>query len=374
LDKWLQDYIFPAEAKHANPEFVYLGTKLSAIEMALGGVTTLADGYFFMEESARAVAEVGLRGVIAQGALDVPSPDAPESGSWKSRAETYLNNVPGSNLITPALFCHSPYLCGSETLASAMELCRGHNLKLFCHVSETAWEVEELRKRYGCSPVEHLRDVGVLGPHFVAVHGVHLSEREQDILAETGTPLIHCPESNMKLASGAAPIQTMLSKGITVGLGTDGPASNNNQDLFEEMRSASLMSKLVTGDPQALDAGAMIRMATIDGAKALGLDHLIGTLEPGKAADLIVVDLNRPHLTPVYDPISHLVYSAKASDVRHVFVIGKHVVADSVLDTLDVQVVMDEVNAKALEIADDLGIPTKAHMNHVSEIQSGTHD
>jgi 5-methylthioadenosine/S-adenosylhomocysteine deaminase len=357
LDKWLQDYIFPAESKHANPDFVYLGTKLSAVESALGGVTTVADGYFFMEESARAFSEVGLRAIIAQGILDVPTPDAPEAGGWKKRAEAFLSGFPEHELVTPALFCHSPYLCGPETLKAAYELCRKRGIKLFSHVSETAWEVEEIRKKHGAPPVEYLQSLDVLSPDFVTVHGLHLSERERDILAETGAPLVHCPESAMKLASGAAHIQDKLSRGVTVAIGTDGPASNNNLDMFEEMRSASLLAKHVSGDPLALDAPTTVRLATIDGAKALGLDHVIGTLEADKAADLIVVDFNKPHLTPVYDHTSHLVYSAKASDVRHVFVNGKQIVSNGKMAALDASEILKEGNAAAERIAGNLGLP-----------------
>ena len=356
LQKWLHDFIFPVEEKHANPEFVYLGTCLSAVEMALAGITTFADGYFHMEQSAAAALDVGLRGVIAQGILDVPSPDAPQAGSWKDRARTFLDRCPKDPLITPALFCHSPYLCSPDTFRKAHEMARERGLLLFSHVSESRGEVEDITRRYGARPLEYLHRAGVLGTHFVAVHAIHLSEGEKDLLEETGTSVVHCPECNMKLASGAAAAWEFVQRGTTVALGTDGAASNNNLDVFEEMRSASLMAKLVTGDPEALPAAAAVRMATVDAAKALGLDDRIGTLEPGKLADLIVVDLDRPHLVPLYDPVSQLVYSARGSDVKHVFVNGRLIVRDGRMTTIDERQLQWRVTEMAGNISKGLGL------------------
>jgi 5-methylthioadenosine/S-adenosylhomocysteine deaminase len=356
LDQWLNEYIFPSEAKHAGPEFVYIGTCLSAVEMALNGITTFADGYFHMENAARAAVDVGLRAVVAQGILDVPTPDAAVPGSWKERAETFLDNCPADSLITPALFCHSPYLCSPETLQAARRLSREHSVLLFCHVSETAHEVVEIRRRHGVRPVELLHRLGILGRDFVAVHAVHVSDTEQEMLAKSHTGVVHCPESNMKLASGTAPVSELMAKGITLAIGTDGPASNNNLDMLEEMRSASLMAKLVTGDPQALGARAVLRMATTDGAKVLGLGDRIGSLEPGKLADLVVIDLNRPHLTPLYDPISHLAYTARGTDVRDVMVNGKWVVRDGKLVNVDQENLMAQAREVARNIGRDLGI------------------
>jgi 5-methylthioadenosine/S-adenosylhomocysteine deaminase len=356
LNKWLNDYIFPTEVKYADPEFVYLGTCLSAVEMALSGTTTFADGYFHMERAAAAAIDVGVRAVVAQGILDVPSPDAPQPGSWKNRLEAFLAQCPKDPLIVPALFCHSPYLCGPETFKQAREIADKHGLLLFSHVAEAAGEIGDIRRRYGARPVEHLKAAGVLGPKFVAVHAVHLSDSEKDLLADTGTKVVHCPECNMKLTSGTAPVWDLMKKGVTVAIGTDGAASNNNLDLFEEMRSASLLAKLVTGDPESLPASAALRMATTDGARALGLDDQIGTLQEGKLADVIVVDLNRPHLTPLYDPISHVVYSARGSDVLHVFVNGRQVVKNGRITTVDEAEVTTRVASMAAKIAKDLGL------------------
>jgi 5-methylthioadenosine/S-adenosylhomocysteine deaminase len=355
LERWLNGYIFPAESKHAGPEFVHLGTMLSAVEMALGGVTTYADGYFHMENAAKAASEVGLRAVVAQGILDVPTPDAPAPGSWKARVEAFLLDFPADSLVTPALFCHSSYLCGPETFREAAEIAHKHGILLFAHVAESEWEVQEIRRRYGRPPVDHLNSLDILGKGFVAVHAVHVSDAEIDMLAESGTGVVHCPESNMKLASGAARVKDFVAKGVSVAIGTDGPASNNNLDLLEEMRTASLLSKLASNDPQALDARTVLKMCTTGAAKVLGMDDKIGTLESGKLADLIVVDLNKPHLTPMYDPISHLVYAARGSDVRHVFVDGKQVVENGRMTTVDEEEVKSRASLVAAKIGNDLG-------------------
>ncbi len=353
LDKWLNQCIFPSEAKHVGPEFVRLGTALSAVEMALSGTTTFADGYFFMEKAAEATAEVGLRAVLAQGILDVPSPDTPNPAAWEERIERFLADFPKNSLTTPALFCHSPYLCGPDTLRRAKKLAADHGILLFSHVAETRWEVEEIKSRFGKTPLQHVSDLGILDQHFVAVHCVHLSEHEKDLLADSKAGVVHCPESNMKLASGACPSWDLVKRGAAVAIGTDGPASNNNLDLFEEMRSAALMAKLITGDPEALDARSVLRMATIQGARALGLDDRIGSLEPGKLADLIVIDLDQPHLTPMFDPVSHLVYCARGSDVRDVIVDGGIVVRNGKVLTIDYKELAERVLLIAEKIADD---------------------
>jgi 5-methylthioadenosine/S-adenosylhomocysteine deaminase len=354
FDRWLNEYIFPAESKHVGPDFVYLGTMISAMEMVLNGVTTFADGYFHMEHAARAALDIGLRAVIAQGILDVPAPDAPTPGSWKTRVNEFLASCPSDELITPALFCHSAYLCGPETLRHAAGLAKEHGTLLFCHVSETSPEVDEVTSRYGRRPVEHLHSLDILGEGFVAIHAVHLSDREKDILVESGVSVVHCPESNMKLATGACDAWGLCRRGATLGIGTDSPASNNNLDLLEEIRSASLMAKLTTGDPEALDARTVLRMATIDGARVLGMEDRIGSLEPGKLADVIVIDLDRPHLTPMYVPESHLVYAARGSDVRDVIVNGRLVVDHGRITTVDEA----EFKARARAMAEKIGRTT----------------
>jgi 5-methylthioadenosine/S-adenosylhomocysteine deaminase len=356
LSDWLRDYIFPAEARYADPEFVYLGASLAAMEMALSGVTTYADGYFHMKSAADAAKDVGLRAVIAQGILDVPTPDAPEPNSWRKRVEAFLADCPEDPLITPALFCHSPYLCSPRTIKEAREITREQGLRFFCHVAETQTEVQEVSRRHGEGPVEHLHRLGALGPDFVAVHAVHLSDAEKRILAETDTRVVHCPVSNMKLASGAAPVWDLIKRGVVTALGTDSAASNNNLDMLEEMRVASLLAKLATGDPESLPATAAVRMATIDGAKALGLEESIGALEKGKLADLIVIDFDQPHLTPLYDPVSHLVYSARGSDVRDVIVNGRIIVRNGQMVSPSHRGLKSRVTQIACKIQEGLGL------------------
>ena len=214
FDRWLNEYVFPSESKHVEPDFVYLGTMISAMEMVLNGITTFADGYFHMEHAAQAALDIGARAVIAQGILDVPAPDAPSPGSWKQRVEEFIASCPQDSLITPSLFCHSAYLCGPETLRIAADMAREHRTPLFCHVSETSPEVDDLTARYGRRPVEHLHSIGVLDRGFVAVHGVHLSDKEKELLLESGVGVVHCPESNMKLAAGACDAQDLLRRGI----------------------------------------------------------------------------------------------------------------------------------------------------------------
>jgi len=223
-------------------------------------------------------------------------------------------------------------------------------------VAETEREVEDVRGLYGRTPVAHLHELHILGPSFVAVHAVHVSPEEMETIADSGTKVVHCPESNMKLASGAAAVAELVGMGVTVGLGTDGPASNNNLDLFEEMRSASLLAKLVSRNPEALDARTVLRMATGDAAKVLGMEDRIGSLEAGKLADAIVIDLGRPHLTPMYDVASHLVYAARASDVRDVFVNGRPVVVNGRIITVDWDRVRAEARSVAADIARNLGV------------------
>jgi 5-methylthioadenosine/S-adenosylhomocysteine deaminase len=355
LERWLNDYIFPTESRFVNPDFVNLGTRLACVEMALNGITTFADGYFYMEQSAQAAQDVGLRAVIAQGILDPPTPDA-EKGLWQRRVEEFLENCINTDTIQPALFCHSPYLCGPDTYKSAWNIAGSNGLKLFSHVAETAFEVDQVRMTHSMTPVYHLNELGVLGPDFVAVHCIHLSDEEIRILAQTGTPVIHCPESNMKLASGAAKVDEMLAAGVTLGIGTDGPASNNNLDLLQEMRTGSLANKLITSRPESLGAKDLIRMGTIDGARALGLDNVTGSLERGKAADVIVIDMDKPHLTPMYDPVSHLVYSASGGDVRDVIVNGRVVVFDKSIITVDLKQLITAAQDRAGQIASGIGM------------------
>lgn len=335
LDIWLQRFIFPVEKKWVKPDFVYQGSLLSMAEMVLNGITTCADGYFFMESSAQAAIEVGIRAVVGQGILDAPTPDAPFPQMNIRRAVEFIECCPKHPLIYPALFCHSPYLCSPDTMHAAAEIARDRSMSLFCHVAETKTEVDSILADFGMRPVVHLHKLGILGQDFVAVHAVHISPEEMDLIAETQTKVVHCPESNMKLGSGAAPVVEMLRRKTIVGLGTDSVASNNDLDLFGEMRTAALLAKMISFAPESLDARTAVRMATIGGARVLGLNDKIGSLQPGKRADIAIVDTAAIHFTPLYDMISNLVYCARGSDVRDVIIDGKVVVRNREIKTVD---------------------------------------
>ncbi len=337
LKSWLTDFIFPAEAAWLDPDKAYWGTLLAAAEMIRGGTTTVADGYFFAAEVRRALAQAGLRAVAAQGVVDFPAPGVPDPRDNLKVAADFLDR--GADFsqqgVTSAIFCHSPYTCGPETLTRAKELTRKRAVPLFLHLAETRGEVDDMRQQQGVTPVAYLDRLGVLDELTVAVHAVWLTPADQEILAGRGVKVSHCPESNLKLASGVAPIPELLKAGVTVGLGTDGAGSNNNLDLWGEMSLTARLHKVWRRDPTLLPAAEAVALATREGARVLGLGDHTGTLTPGKEADLIVVDLDQPHLTPLYDPFSHLAYAAGAADVRHVMARGRWLLYDKRLTTLD---------------------------------------
>jgi len=337
LQDWLTQKIFPAEAGWLTPEKAYWGALLAAAEMIRGGVTCVGDGYFYEGEVRRALSQAGLRAVAAQGVVDFPAPGVPDPKDNLTVAARFLES--GGELpegrITSAVFCHSPYTCGPETLKGAKALTRAADVPLFLHLAETQAEVRELRDQTGLAPAAFLDGLGILDELTVVVHGVWLGPEDLDILARRGVKVSHCPESNLKLAAGVAPVPELLARSVTVGLGTDGAASNNNLDLFGEMSLTARLHKVVSGDPTVLPALQVVALATREGAKVLGLGERAGTLTPGKEADLIVVDVNQPHLTPLFDPYSHLVYAARSSDVRHVMVAGRWLLRDRQLLTLD---------------------------------------
>lgn len=323
LQIWLEQYIFPAESRFVNPDFVYQGTLLAGMEMIRSGTTCFCDGYFFEDAAVRAVADLGLRAVLGQGILDFPTPDVADPCKALHHARQYLERCPATDRVTPTLFCHSAYTCSPETLRSARDLCEDYAVPLLIHVAETETEVTDLIKRYGSSPLSHLHRVGILDHPIIAAHCVWIQPKEYSLLEQGTIRVAHCPESNMKLASGIAPIPDYLDRGITVGLGTDGCASNNDLDMFAEMDTAAKIHKVIRRDPSVMNARAVVRMATIEGARVLGLHNQIGSLEPGKKADLIILDWNQPHLVPIYNYYSHLVYAAAGYDVISVMVDGK---------------------------------------------------
>ena len=337
LKKWLNDFIFPAEAGWLDGAKVYWGTLLAAAELIRGGVTTVADGYFYETEARRAFGATGLRVVAAQGIVDFPAPGVPDP---RDNLKVALDFVASGedfspDLITSTIFCHSPYTCGPETLQQAKALTRERSLPWFIHLAETREEVEEIKAKRGLTPAAYLDRLELLDELTVAVHGVWLTPEEQDLLARRQVKVSHCPESNLKLASGVAPIPELLARGVAVGLGTDGAASNNNLDLFGEMSLAARLHKVWSHDPTVLPAAQAVALATREGARVLGLGEKTGALAPGKEADLIVVDLNQAHLTPLFDPYSHLAYAARAADVRHAMVAGRWLLRDNKLVTLN---------------------------------------
>lgn len=351
LKQWLFEKIFPAEAKFLTPETVYWGALLGCLEMIASGTTCFADGYFFQDQTVRAAHDAGLRGLIAQGVIDFPAPGIPDPKENTKIAREFIDRWIGfSDLIMPGIFCHSPLTCSAQTLKDAWKISKEYQIPLQIHLSETAEEVHEIIKRYGKRPVHYLDQLGLIDRSLIAAHGVHLNNEEIKLLRK-GVKIAHVPESNMKLGSGVADISRMTKNGLTLGLGTDGCSSNNNLDLFSEMDSAAKLAKVFDLNPLSLNAGEVLKMATTGGAAVMGLEKEIGTLEKGKKADIIVVDLNHPHLCPLYDPISALVYSANGADVKDVIVDGRVLMKDREFTTID----PDEVMGKVKEISKRIG-------------------
>jgi 5-methylthioadenosine/S-adenosylhomocysteine deaminase len=344
LKTWLYEHIFPAEAKYINPDTVYWASLLACVEMIASGTTTCIDGYFFADEIVTALHKSGMRALVAQGVIDFPAPGVPDPKKNLLVASAFLERwMHFSDCIIPGIFCHSPLTCSAKTLLRAKEISSQFNLPLQTHLSETHEEVEEIRQRTSLRPVFYLDDLGLLNSNLIAAHAIYLNEEEIDLLAARGVNIAHCPESNMKLGSGVAPVAQMLKKGVTVGIGTDGCASNNNLDLFSEMDTSAKLDKITTLDPTIIDARAVLAMATTGGATVIGLENRIGTIEPGKKADIIIVDTHSPHMTPMYNPYSQLVYSATGGDVRDVIINGNIVYRDRRFTNLDSAEIMDEV-------------------------------
>ena len=350
LAEWLNDHIFPAEARFIDPEHVHWGTLLACAEMLLSGTTCACGGYFLEDAVARAVADTGLRAVLGQGVIDFPAPGIPDPAVNVDHAVAYAEAWRRHPLITPSIFCHAPYTCSDATLVKAKAAADRMGLLFQVHAAETSYEREQSLAEKGASPVAHLAHLGVLDRRTLLAHCIWVDENDIEMMAKSGCGITHCPESNMKLASGIAPVPRLRGAGIPVGLGTDGCASNNDLDLFGEMATAAKLHKVATGDPTAMDAASAISMATIDGAKAIGLDDRIGSLAVGKRADLIVLDTQTPHMTPIYHPESHIVYSASRNDVRHVLIDGRRVVHDRQVLTIDTDAVMQRVNRIARKI------------------------
>jgi 5-methylthioadenosine/S-adenosylhomocysteine deaminase len=350
LMDWLQKYIFPAEARTVSPEFVRVGTRLAALEMIESGTTAYADMYYFEEEIAKATREAGLRGVLGQTIIQFPAADAKTPAEGLARAEAFIKAFRDDALIVPAVAPHAMYTLDAATLKASAELGRRYGAPVIIHLAETEDEVKTARDRYKATPVGYLESIGFWGPRTVAAHAVWVTDEDIAVLRRHRIGISHNPESNMKLASGTAPVTKYLAAGMALGLGTDGAASNNDLDMFEAMRQAALLAKLATRDPTAVPATAALEMATIGGAKALGLDKITGSLERGKRADLIAVSVDATRQIPQYDLVSHLVYVTRGDDVRTTIVNGKVLMKDRHVRTLNRAAVIADATRLAQKV------------------------
>lgn len=345
LDDWLRKYIFPAEAKNVDKDFVVWGTRLDMLEMLSGGITTYADMYYFEDSVARATKDAGMRGVLGETIIDFPAPDNKTREQAFDYTQKFLDHWKGDPLIVAAVAPHSIYTCSERTLKDSAALARRNGAPILIHLAEAPFEGEQSRAKHGLSPVGYLESIGLLGPDVLGAHCIWVDAGDMAALAHFGVGCSHNPSSNMKTAAGVMPVVDMLAAGVPLALATDGAASNNHQDLFLEMDLAAKLQKIARRDPKALPAEQVVEMATIGGARALHLERQIGSLEPGKKADLIVVDTTGAHATPMYNAYSELVYALRSSDVRTVVIGGKVVVEDRRILTLDEQAIL----AKAQE-------------------------
>ena len=347
LDDWLNKYIFPAESRFVTRDFVTWSTRLSLLEMLRGGTTTVADMYYFEDDVAEAMKAAGMRGVLGETLIGFPSPDSKTPADAIAYTRSFLKHWKGDPLITPAVAPHSIYTCPEALLKDATVLARDNQAPLLIHVAEAPFEIEKSRQEHGLTPVQYLARIGLLGPNVLAAHCIWLDQADVRTVAHFGVGCSYNPSSNMKTSAGLMPAVELLAAGVAVGIGTDGAASNNNQDMFEEMDLAAKQQKFARMDPKALSAVQVVEMATITGARALHLERQIGSLEVGKKADLIVVDTTAPHATPLYNVYSAIVYSLKSADVRTTIVGGKPLMEDRHMLTLDEPAIL----AKAAEYA-----------------------
>jgi 5-methylthioadenosine/S-adenosylhomocysteine deaminase len=358
LNDWLYKYIFPAEAKNVNEEFVRWGTRLAAAEQIRAGVTTFADMYYFEDTVAEETKAAGMRGVLGQTIIDFPAPDNRNEGEMLAYTERFLKKWQGDPLIHAAPAPHSIYTCSKKTLQDAAALARKYHAPILIHVAEMKKERDDSQKQNGMSPVQYLEKIGVLGPDVVAAHCIFVDEADWKLLAERHVGCVHNPSSNMMLASGVSPVPEMRRAGIAVGLGTDGPAgSNNDLDLMEEMDLAAKLAKITKMDPLALTAKAVVEMATIDGARALHMEKEIGSLETGKKADLVLIRLDAPNAVPMYDIYAQLSYALKSSDVDTVVIGGRVVMRDRKLLTVEEEEVLQKAREYRKSVAASLGMP-----------------
>jgi 5-methylthioadenosine/S-adenosylhomocysteine deaminase len=352
LQDWLNNFIFPAEAKNVSPDFVRWGTRLACLEMLLSGTTTFTDMYYFEDVVAETAKEAGMRGVLGETVIGFPVADAKTPADALAYTEKFLIRFHDDPLVVPAVAPHALYTNSLDSLKAARTLANKYNAPILIHLSETKKENDDNQASRHQSPTQTLNGIGFFNGRTVAAHCVWVDRTDMGLLKAKNVGVGHCPSSNMKLASGAAPVVDLLKLGVAVGLGTDGPAgSNNDFDMFEEIDLAAKLQKLVRGDPEALPAYQAFEMATIGGARVLGLDKEIGSLEMGKRADLISIDLDAPNAVPMYDVYSQLVYALKGSNVLDVVVDGREVVRDKRCLTLDRQAVVAKAREYGLKVA-----------------------
>lgn len=335
LMEWLQKYIFPAEAKNVDEQFVRWGTRLGCLEMIRGGTTTYVDMYYFEDAVAEETARAGMRAILGETVIDFPVPDNKTWDAAMAYMEKFVAKWKGHSLITPAIAPHAPYTVSTDHLKQTHEFSVRHKIPLVTHILEDYSEVTQIKDKYGATSVAYLDQIGFLDERVIAAHMVWPSDEEIKTLAARGVGVGHCPQSNMKLAAGVAPVPKMLKAGVAVGLGTDGAASNNDLSMWEEIDTAAKLHKLISKDPTVLSAREALAMATITGARAIDLDREIGSIEEGKRADIILVSMNGIHQAPIYNVYSHLVYATKASDVETVIINGRVVMHNRRVMTID---------------------------------------
>ncbi len=350
LMKWLREYIFPIESSFVNRDFIKTFFPLALIEMIHSGIGTFADMYFFQQDAAVILKESGLRGVLGEGLSDYGTPNQKSPRDQLAYTEAFISNWASDAHVIPAVAPHAPYTCGADLLKKAGELSLKYHIPYLIHIAETEDEVESIRKEHGKSPVLYLDSIGVLNEFVVSAHSVYLTDEERNVFKQKNVGVSHNIESNLKLASGIAPIADYLEHGIKVSFGTDGAASNNNLDFIEEMRTASFAQKISSKNPSILGAEQALKIATHGGASVLNIEHVTGTLDVGKSADIVIFNMRKPHLLPLYNPVSQVVYAANAGDVESLIVMGKVIMENGEVKTLDEEKIIKNAITKGKKI------------------------
>lgn len=335
LMDWLNHHIWPAEHRHVNAQYVSDGTLLACAEMIRGGITCFSDMYFFPQAAAEAAIQSGIRSAIGLIVIDFPTAYASDSDDYLEKGLNLYDQYRQHPLLNFCFAPHAPYTVSNDTFSRIVTYAEQLNLPIHTHLHETLAEIRFSEEKHRSRPIERMQQLGLLSPNLIATHMIHLTDHEMDLMQRYGCHIAHCPSSNLKLASGLAPVASLLQRNVNVGIGTDGAASNNRLDIFEEMRLTALLAKAVTGRADSIPARQALKMATLNGAQALGLEAKTGSLTKGKAADITAIDFSSIAMTPCYDPVSHLVYTASRDQVSHVWVNGKMLLQDGELTTLD---------------------------------------